>query len=69
MIVCYKIINCLVAIDCSDFFSFNSDRTRGHNFKLYLPECSLDARKLSFAIEGFASHGIIYHLMLSTLSA
>jgi len=64
MIMCYKIINGLVALNCSDFFSFNYVRTRGHNFKLYLPECRLDARKLEFA-----SRGTIYHLMLSTLSA
>ena len=49
MIMCYKIINGLVAIDCFDFFSFNDVRTRGHNFKLYLPDCRLDVRKFSFA--------------------
>jgi len=42
-------MNGLVAINCSDFFSFNNVRTRGHNFKLYLPECRLDVRKFSFA--------------------
>jgi len=47
MIMCYEIINGLVAMNCSDFFSFNNVRTRGHNFKL--PECRLDARKVSFA--------------------
>jgi len=51
MIMCYKIINGLgpVARNCSNFFSFNNVRTRGHNFKLYLPECRLDALKISFA--------------------
>jgi len=49
MIMCYKIINSLVAMKCSDFFSFNNVRTREHNFKLYLPECRLDACKFSFA--------------------
>lgn len=49
MIMCHKIIYGLVAIDCSDFFSFNDVWTRGHNFKLYLPDCRLDVRKFSFA--------------------
>jgi len=48
-IMCYTIINSLVAMNCSDFFSFNDVQTRGHNFKLYLPKCRLGARKLSFA--------------------
>jgi len=30
-ILCYTIINSLVAMNCSDFFSFNNVRTRGHN--------------------------------------
>jgi len=48
--MCYKIVNGLIAIDCSDFFSFtNCDRTRGHNFKIYIQNCRLDARKFSFA--------------------
>ena len=35
LIMCYKVINGLVAIDCSEFFSFTEyDRTRGHNLKL-----------------------------------
>jgi len=49
MIMRYQIINGLVAMNCSDFFSFNNVLTRGHNFKLYLPECRLDVRKFSFA--------------------
>ena len=47
--IAYKIINGLVAIDCCDFFSFHDVQTRGHNFKLYLPDCRLDVRKFSFA--------------------
>jgi len=49
MITCYKIINGLVAMHCSDDFSFNNVRTREHNFKLYSPQCRLYARKFSFA--------------------
>jgi len=35
MIMCYTIINGLVAMNCSDFFSFNNVQTSGHNFKLF----------------------------------
>jgi len=50
LIMCFKIINGLVAIDCSDFFTLvKCDRTRGHNFKLYINDCRLDVRKFSFA--------------------
>jgi len=50
LIMCFKIIHGLVAIDCSDFFTMvNCDRTRGHNFKLYINNCRLDVRKFSFA--------------------
>jgi len=48
--MCYKIINGLVAIDCSEFFSFTDcDWTRGHNLKLYTQICRPDVRKFSFA--------------------
>jgi len=50
VIMCYKIINGLVSIDYSEFFvSAASDRTRGHNYKLYIQNCRLDARKFCFA--------------------
>jgi len=58
----YKILNGVVAIDCSYFFSFNNVRASGH-FKLYLPDFRLDA------LEAFAFHGTIYHMILSTLLA
>jgi len=46
-IMCYNIINGVVAIDCSEFFSFTDcDRTRGHNFKLYIGR--LDVHKFGF---------------------
>jgi len=48
--MCYKIINDLVAIDCSEFFSFTDcDRTRGHNLKLHTQICRINVRKFSFA--------------------
>ena len=35
LIMCYKIINNLVDLDCCDFFVLaNSNRTRGHSCKL-----------------------------------
>ena len=50
LIWCYTIIKGSVAIDYSEFFSFNDcDRTRVHNLKLYIQNCRLDARKFSFA--------------------
>ena len=49
-IMCYKILNNLVDLDCSDFFVFaNSNRTRGHSCKLFTQQCSLDVRKYCFA--------------------
>jgi len=51
-------------MNCSEFFSFNNVRTRGHNFKLYLPECRLiDTRKFSF------SHGTIVNLPFDVFNA
>lgn len=48
--MCYKIINNLICLDYSDFFTTAvSDRTRGHNHKLYIKNCRLDICKFSFA--------------------
>jgi len=47
--MCYKIINGLVAIDCSEFFFIDCDQTRGHNLKLYIQICRLDIHKFRFA--------------------
>ena len=50
LIMCYKIINNLICLDYSDFFTTAvSDRTRGHNHKLYIKNCRLDICKFSFA--------------------
>ena len=50
LIMCYKILNNLVDLDCSDFFVLaNSNRTRGHSCKLFTQQCSLDVRKYCFA--------------------
>jgi len=50
LIMCYKIINGLICLDFSDFFTTSpSDRTRGHNFKLGIQNCRLDTRKFCFA--------------------
>ena len=50
LIMCYKIINGLICLDFSDFFSTSaSDRTRGHNFKLGIQNCRLDVRKFGFS--------------------
>jgi len=64
-------MNGLAAMNCSDNSSFNNVRTRGHDFKLYSPECILDAtRVISLVLlEEFAIHATIYHQMSSTLLA
>jgi len=50
LVMCYKIINGLICLDFSDFFSYVvSDRTRGHNYKLAIQNCRIDARKFCFA--------------------
>jgi len=67
MIMCYKTINGLVAMNCSDFFSFNNFRTRGHNLSCTCQNADLTRVSLAL-LEEFASQGTIYHLMLSTLS-
>lgn len=48
--LCYEIINGLVAIDCSKFFSLNEcNRTCKRNFKIYIQNCRRDVPKYSFA--------------------
>ena len=50
IIMCYKMLNNLVDLDCSDFCMLaNSNRTRGHSCKLFTQQCSLDVRKYCFA--------------------
>jgi len=63
--MCYKIINGLVAINCSEFFSFTDcDRTRGYNLELYIQICRLDVRKVSFARRVFpVLCGMLYHMI------
>ena len=50
LVMCYKTVNGLICLDFSDFFSYVvSDRTRGHNYKLAIQNCRIDARKFCFA--------------------
>ena len=51
IVLCFKIIHNLVAIDFSDFFEFDLNRrTRGHNFKLRIPKCKSRFRFNFFAV-------------------
>ena len=47
----YKIINGLICLDYSAFFTAAAayECTRGHNYKLFIPSCHLDDRKFCFA--------------------
>ena len=48
---CYKIINGLVDMVPNDFFTFNNYvNTRGHNFKLFVPDSRVNARSHFFCI-------------------
>jgi len=50
LIMMFKIIHKLIAIDFDDFFAINNFTcTRGHNFKLNKPRCNNNARQFSFA--------------------
>lgn len=50
LILTYRILNHLIAVDRADFFSFATEtRTRGHSQKLYIPRCKLDPSKHFFS--------------------
>jgi len=52
LILCYKIIHKIIALDFNDFFEFEVSKfnTRGHKFKLRLPKCNNNLRKFFFSI-------------------
>jgi len=51
LIMCYKIIFGLVHLRMEDFFQFSPvNTTRGHPYKLFVPQCTLDVRKHFFAV-------------------
>jgi hypothetical protein len=50
LVMCYEIINGLICLDLSGFSSYVvSHRTRGHNYKLAIQYCRIDAHKFCFA--------------------
>lgn len=50
LIMTYKIINGLIDLNVGDFFVFShNQRTRGHPFKLIVPQARLNIRKNSFS--------------------
>ena len=51
LILCYKILHGLVLLSSDDFFTIVRNRaTRGHGYKLFLPESRVDCRKRFFAV-------------------
>jgi len=51
LILCYKILHSLVLLSSDDFFTiFRNRATRGHSYKLFLPESRVDCRKRFFAV-------------------
>ena len=49
--ICFKICNCYVALDKHDFFAFNPlSRTRGHCFKITVPNSRINARQHLFEV-------------------
>jgi len=45
LIFCYKIVFGLTSLTASDYFQFSNTNTRGHAYKLYIPQNSCDIRK------------------------
>ena len=48
LIFFYKMVNGLVDVDVNDFFSFNTNNTRGHAFKVNVMFSRLNCRKYFF---------------------
>ena len=49
LLMCYKIIHGHIAQNFDDFFSFSSNPTRGHPFKLTIPVVKCNRSKYAFA--------------------
>ena len=49
ILMCYKIIHGHIALNFDDFFSFSSNPTRGHPFKLIVPVAKCNRSKYAFA--------------------
>ena len=50
LILCYKIILCLVLLSPHSFFTFICNSIRGHSFKLFLPDLMVNCRQHFFAV-------------------
>jgi len=46
----FKIINGLIDLDFSSFFTYGQSYTRGHNFKLSVPAVRLNSRAHFFSV-------------------
>ena len=49
LLMCYKIIHGHIALNLYDFFSFSSNPTHGHPFKLIVPVAKCNRSKYAFA--------------------
>ena len=66
--MCYKIINTLVDLDCSDFFVLaNSNRMRGHSVVNFLRNSVLWMCGNTVLLTALLSLGTIYPTILSRL--
>ena len=52
LLMCYKIIHGHIALNFDDFFSFSSNPTRGHPFRLIVPVVRCYRSKYAFASRG-----------------
>jgi hypothetical protein len=55
LLLCFKVVNKLIAVDFSDFFELENNKysTRGHKFKLRIPKICNKIRKKIFSIRIF----------------
>ena len=51
LIFCYKIVFGLTSLTSSYYFQFSSNSTRGHTYKLYIPQNSCNVRKIFCRVE------------------
>ena len=62
----YKIIHGIVDLKLPDYITFNSNITRGHNYRLTIPPQRIDAYKFSFSHQQ-SPNGIDFQPVLSML--
>jgi ribonucleases P/MRP protein subunit RPP40 len=70
LILCFKIVHNLIALNFSDFFEFERSKfnTRGHKFKLRIPKIQKNVRKNFFSIRIIPSWNHLPNEVVSALS-